>query len=75
MAHRPGAISERLTAPDCHLVEEKNLRPVALMLQQIINRIWRNSCPAKLRNQGLPIVNFAGQQELDEEYLYGGPWN
>jgi hypothetical protein len=69
------AISERLTAPDCHPVEEENLLPVALRLQQVINRIWRDSWPAKFRDEGLPIVNFARQGEVDEEYLYGGPWN
>jgi hypothetical protein len=44
-------------------------------LQQVINRIWRDSQPANFWDQGLPVVNFAGQQEIDEEYLYGGPWN
>jgi hypothetical protein len=29
------AISERLSAPDCHPIEEENLRPVALRLQQV----------------------------------------
>ena len=68
------AINERLTAPDCHPVEKENLLPVALQLQQVINRIWRDSRPANFWDQGLPVVNFAGQQEIDEEYLYG-PWN
>jgi len=68
-------ISARLTASDCHPVEEENLRPVALKLQQVINRIWRDSWPAKFRDEGLPVVNFAGRQEVDQEYLYGGPWN
>jgi hypothetical protein len=68
------AINERLTAPDCHPVEKENLLPVALQLQQVINRIWRGSRPANFWDQGLPVVNFAGQQEIDEEYLYG-PWN
>jgi hypothetical protein len=67
------AISARLTAPDCYPIEEENLRPVALQLQQVINRIWRDSWPAKY--QCLPVVNFAGRQEVDQEYLYGGPWN
>jgi hypothetical protein len=73
------AISRRLTAHDCHPVEEENLRPVALELQQVINRIWRDNWPAKYQceGRGLPVVNFAGrqEQEIDSEYLYGGPWN
>ena len=73
------AISRRLAAPDCHPVEKENLHPVALELQQVINRIWRDSWPAKYQcqGQGLPIVNFAGkeEQEIDQDYLYGGPWN
>jgi hypothetical protein len=69
------AIGERLRASDCHPVEKENLFPVALKLQQIINRIWRDSYPVKSWDQSLPVVNFAGQQEVDDEYLYGGPWN
>jgi hypothetical protein len=71
------AISRRLTAFDCHPVETENLLPVALQLQQIINRIWRDSWPAQHRSQGFLVVNFAGrqEQEADQEYLYGGPWN
>ena len=70
------AISARLTAPDCHPVERENLQPVALELQQVINRIWRDSWPAHRQGQGFPVVNFAGkQEEIDQEYLYGGPWN
>jgi hypothetical protein len=68
-------IGQRLRAPDCHPVEKENLLPVALRLQQIINRIWRDSWPAESWSQGLPVVNFAGQQEVDEEYLYGNSWN
>ena len=73
------AISERLTASDCHPIEEENLLPVALKLQQVINRIWRDTWPAKYQDeeQGFPVVNFAGKEpsEVDQEYLYGGPWN
>jgi len=69
------AISERLTASDCHPVEEENLRPVALRLQQVINRIWRDHWPAEDWGQSLPVVNFAGQEVVNEEYLYGNSWN
>jgi hypothetical protein len=64
-------IASRLSAPDCDLIEEENLRPVALKLQQTINRIWRNDISGEFLNKGLPVVNFAGQQEVNEEYLYG----
>jgi hypothetical protein len=70
-------IAQRLRVPDCHPVEKENLLPVALRLQQTINRIWRDSWPAESWSQGLPIVNFAAQEndQLDEEYLYGNSWN
>jgi hypothetical protein len=54
------AIRKRLRAPDCHRIEKENLLPVALQLQQTINRIWRDSWPPG--DNGLPVVNFAGQE-------------
>jgi hypothetical protein len=71
------AISKRLEAPDCHLVEKENLFPVALHLQQTINRLWRDSWPPESWNQDLPIVNFAGREggETDAEYLFGNSCN
>jgi hypothetical protein len=65
------AISMRLRAPDCHPIEEENLRPIALQLQRTINHILRTNAPAKILEGGTFVVNFAGQRWVDEEYLYG----
>jgi hypothetical protein len=63
-------IAQKLHAANCHPHEKETLLPIALKLQQTLNRIWRASWPDD--GKGLyPVVNFAGRQEVDQKYLYG----
>jgi hypothetical protein len=69
------AISMRLGQAECGAEEAEDLGRVAIRLQQVINRIWRASLGGKIAGGKVPVVNFGGRQEVDEEYLYGGRWD